>query len=55
MEDYEAQEIEFWAKLEEEGYSRSSMLRSRAGGISGAACGRAWLMRDCCAPPSTVP
>jgi putative spermidine/putrescine transport system substrate-binding protein len=27
MEDYEAQEIEFWAKLEEEGISRSSMLR----------------------------
>jgi putative spermidine/putrescine transport system substrate-binding protein len=27
MEDYEAQEIEFWAKLEEEGMSRSSMLR----------------------------
>ena len=27
MEDYEAQEVEFWAKLEEEGISRSSMLR----------------------------
>jgi putative spermidine/putrescine transport system substrate-binding protein len=27
MEDYEAQEVEFWAKLEEEGMSRSSMLR----------------------------
>jgi putative spermidine/putrescine transport system substrate-binding protein len=30
MEDYEAQEIEFWAKLEEEGMSRSSMLRRSA-------------------------
>jgi putative spermidine/putrescine transport system substrate-binding protein len=27
MEDYEAQEVEFWAKLEEEGLSRSAMLR----------------------------
>ena len=35
MEDYEAQEVEFWAKLEEEGMSRSSMLRRSAA----AACG----------------
>jgi putative spermidine/putrescine transport system substrate-binding protein len=35
MEDYEAQEIEFWAKLEEEGMSRSSMLRRSAGAALG--------------------
>ena len=34
MEDYEAQEIEFWAKLEEEGMSRSSMLRRSAAAAS---------------------
>ncbi len=35
MEDYEAQEIEFWAKLEEEGISRSSMLRRSAAAAIG--------------------
>ena len=35
MEDYEAQEIEFWAKLEEEGISRSSMLRRSAAAAFG--------------------
>jgi putative spermidine/putrescine transport system substrate-binding protein len=35
MEDYEAQEIEFWAKLEEEGISRSSMLRRSAAAALG--------------------
>ena len=48
MEDYEAQEVEFWAKLEEEGFSRSSMLRRSAaaafgltvlGGAAGTALG----------------
>jgi putative spermidine/putrescine transport system substrate-binding protein len=35
MEDYEAQEIEFWAKLEEEGMSRSSLLRRSAAAAFG--------------------
>src|SRR3954463_2777575 len=35
MEDYEAQEVEFWAKLEEEGMSRSSMLRRGAAAAFG--------------------
>jgi putative spermidine/putrescine transport system substrate-binding protein len=35
MEDYEAQEVEFWAKLEEEGMSRSSMLRRGAAAAVG--------------------
>ncbi len=35
MEDYEAQEVEFWAKLEEEGISRSSMLRRSAAAAFG--------------------
>jgi putative spermidine/putrescine transport system substrate-binding protein len=35
MEDYEAQEIEFWAKLEEEGMTRSSMLRRSAAAAFG--------------------
>jgi putative spermidine/putrescine transport system substrate-binding protein len=35
MEDYEAQELEFWAKLEEEGMSRSSMLRRSAAAAFG--------------------
>src|SRR6478609_9414014 len=35
MEDYEAQEIEFWAKLEEEGMSRWSMLRRSAAAAFG--------------------
>ena len=29
MEDYEAQEQEFWRKLEEEDMSRSAMLKRR--------------------------
>jgi|SRR5579871_457831 len=35
MEDYEAQEVEFWAKLEEEGMSRSSMLRRSVAAAAG--------------------
>jgi putative spermidine/putrescine transport system substrate-binding protein len=35
MEDYEAQEQEFWAKLEEEDMSRSSMLRRSAAAAFG--------------------
>src|SRR5438034_10588739 len=35
MEDYEAQEVEFWAKLDEEGMSRSSMLRRSAAAAFG--------------------
>jgi putative spermidine/putrescine transport system substrate-binding protein len=35
MEDYESQEVEFWAKLEEEGISRSSMLRRGAAAAFG--------------------
>jgi putative spermidine/putrescine transport system substrate-binding protein len=35
MEDYEAQEVEFWAKLEEEDMSRSSMLRRSAAAALG--------------------
>src|SRR6185436_5559168 len=35
MEDYEAQEVEFWAKLEEEGMTRSSMLRRSAAAAVG--------------------
>ena len=35
MEDYEAQEVEFWAKLEEEGISRSSMLRRSVAAVAG--------------------
>jgi len=35
MEDYEAQEVEFWAKLEEEGLSRASMLRRSAAAAVG--------------------
>ena len=35
MEDYEAQEVEFWAKLEEESFSRSSMLRRSAAAAFG--------------------
>src|SRR3954447_227353 len=35
MEDYEAQEVEFWAKLEEEGMSRSAMLRRSAAAAVG--------------------
>jgi putative spermidine/putrescine transport system substrate-binding protein len=35
MEDYEAQEVEFWAKLEEEGMSRSAMLRRSVAAAAG--------------------
>jgi putative spermidine/putrescine transport system substrate-binding protein len=35
MEEYEEQEIEFWAKLEEEGMSRSSLLRRSAAAAFG--------------------
>jgi len=35
MEDYEAQEVEFWAKLEEEGMSRSTMLRRSVAAAAG--------------------
>jgi putative spermidine/putrescine transport system substrate-binding protein len=35
MEDYEAQEVEFWAKLDEEDMSRSSMLRRSAAAAFG--------------------
>src|ERR1051326_2194133 len=35
MEHYEAQEVEFWAKLEEEGMSRSAMLRRSAAAAVG--------------------
>src|SRR3954454_25375340 len=35
MEDYEAQEVEFWAKLSEEGISRSAMLRRSAAAAFG--------------------
>jgi putative spermidine/putrescine transport system substrate-binding protein len=35
MEDYEAQEIEFWAKLEEEGMNRSSMLKRSVAAVAG--------------------
>src|SRR6478752_657040 len=56
MEDYEAQEIEFWAKLDEEGMSRSSMLRRSAAaafgltilGNAGTAFG---MSRGVAAPP----
>ena len=60
MEDYEAQEIEFWAKLEEEGMSRSSMLRRSAGaafgltilGSAGTALGAS--RASLAGPPSTM-
>src|SRR3954453_15118129 len=35
MEDYEAQELEFWAKIEEEGMSRAQMLRRSAAAAVG--------------------
>jgi len=35
MEDYEAQELEFWRKLDEEGISRSQMLRRSAAAAFG--------------------
>ena len=35
MEDFEAQELEFWARLSEEGMSRSQMLRRSAAAAFG--------------------
>jgi hypothetical protein len=35
MEDFEAQELEFWAKLSEQGMSRSTMLRRSAAAAFG--------------------
>ena len=35
MEDFEAQEIEFWARLSERGMSRSKMLRRSAAAAFG--------------------
>src|SRR3954451_18250196 len=57
MEDYEAQEVEFWAKLEEEGMSRSSMLRRSAGAafgltILGSASTASGMSRVAAAPPN---
>ena len=45
MEDYEAQEVEFWAKLEEEGVSRSSMLRRSAAAAFGLTVARQFRHR----------
>ena len=59
MEDYEAQEIEFWAKLEEEGMSRSSMLRRSAAAavgltvLSGAGTALGATRARLAAPPTT--
>jgi putative spermidine/putrescine transport system substrate-binding protein len=59
MEDYEAQEIEFWAKLEEEGMSRSSMLRRSAAAafgltIMGSASTALGATRAAFAPPTKM-
>jgi putative spermidine/putrescine transport system substrate-binding protein len=60
MEDYEAQEVEFWAKLEEEGMSRSSMLRRSAAAAFGltilGSSGTALAARNRigAAPPGTM-
>jgi putative spermidine/putrescine transport system substrate-binding protein len=56
MEDYEAQEVEFWAKLEEERISRSSMLRRSAAAafgltILGNASTALGMSRMAAAPP----
>src|SRR6476619_6729774 len=56
MEDYEAQEVEFWAKLSEEGISRSSMLRRSAAAafgltIMGSASTAFGMSRAGLAPP----
>ena len=55
MEDYEAQEVEFWAKLEEEGMSRSSMLRRSAAAAFGltvfSSAGTALGAKPQCLPP----
>jgi putative spermidine/putrescine transport system substrate-binding protein len=59
MEDYEAQEIEFWAKLEEEGMSRSSMLRRSAAAafgltLVGSASTALGATKAALAPPSRM-
>jgi putative spermidine/putrescine transport system substrate-binding protein len=59
MEDYEAQEVEFWAKLDEEGMSRSSMLRRSAAAAFGltilGSSGTAFAARARIgAPPTTM-
>jgi putative spermidine/putrescine transport system substrate-binding protein len=58
MEDYEAQEVEFWAKLDEEGMSRSSMLRRSAAAafgltIMGSASTALGMSRAALAAPPT--
>ena len=58
MEDYEAQEVEFWAKLDEEGMSRSSMLRRSAAAafgltIMGSASTALGMSRAALASPPT--
>ncbi len=65
MEDYEAQELEFWRKLDEEGISRSQMLRRSAAAAFGltilSSPGVAWASRarlGAAAPPlkgSSIP
>ena len=61
MEEYEAQEIEFWAKLEEEGMSRSSMLRRSAAAAFGltivgsASTALGATKARLAAPPTKVP
>jgi putative spermidine/putrescine transport system substrate-binding protein len=60
MEDYEAQEVEFWAKLEEEGMSRSSMLRRSAAAAFGltvmgsSATALAATRANLAGPPATM-
>jgi putative spermidine/putrescine transport system substrate-binding protein len=60
MEDYEAQEVEFWAKLEEEGMSRSSMLRRSAAAafgltiVGGASTALGATKAKLAGPPSTM-
>src|SRR4051795_6811512 len=56
MEDYEGQEVEFWAKLAEDGMSRSSMLRRSAAAafgltIMGSASTAFGMSRAGLAPP----
>jgi putative spermidine/putrescine transport system substrate-binding protein len=64
MEDHEAQELEFWRKLDEEGMSRAQMLRRSLAAAAGltvvAAPGAAWASRSVlrAAPPlkgSSIP
>src|SRR5437868_14128845 len=59
MEDYEAQEVEFWAKLEEDGMSRSSMLRRSAAAafgltIMGSASTALGATRALASPPTKM-